>query len=692
MKPSCFPLPTRVRLTLAAIVLPFLLAFAPVALAGDAYVRVNQIGYEANGSRRAYLMSTTAETGATFKVINSRGAASFAGKIGILLGTWSHSKTVMYYVYALDFSVPAADIYTIKVSGPVAATSSSFAVDSPDVLYPGLLLNTLFFYETERDGKNYIPNALRTAPGHLKDANASVYETPPLDVNDFIDNVPPAPPLVGAKLANLDTSGGWWDAGDYMKYVETTSYTVALMEIGIRDFPNQMGANAPVNPPVPPGSVSYAGNSGTGAPSASDFTAEAQFGIDWLMKMWNDQTQTLYYQVDNSQDWNYYGEGNPSSATGNCGGTYATPYCLITEYDIWTLPQAADDFEQPGDPEPCDRLTTFFICNRPVFNLGQAGSKISPNLAGRLAADFALCYQLNRTKEPALANRCLKNAEDIFALADASFPDPAPTVNSGSCSNCLLTIVPFDGYPENVWDDDMELGAAELYFALHSAASENLSPGLAHTNPMDYLKLAAQFSRNYITKIYQQGFTDTLNLYDVSGLAHFELYRALEMAGDPQGLEVSQARILKQLLQQVGDAITQAGTDPWGYGDQWNSGDTTSHGAGLSVMASEAFYLTQDASYDRYAQRWLGNILGANAWGSSFIVGDGTTFPNCVQHQVANLAGALDGTSGEVPVLWGAASEGPANYASSGVIDGMILCPANGEDCIQEVQWKCWGI
>jgi len=34
-------------------------------------------------------------------------------------------------------------------------------------------------------------------------------------------------------------------------------------------------------------------------------------------------------QLDNSQDWDYYGEGDPSSATGDCGGTYATPYCLI---------------------------------------------------------------------------------------------------------------------------------------------------------------------------------------------------------------------------------------------------------------------------------------------------------------------------------------------------------------------------
>jgi endoglucanase len=101
-------------------------------------------------------------------------------------------------------------------------------------------------------------------------------------------------------------------------------------------------------------------------------------------------------------------------------------------------------------------------------------------------------------------------------------------------------------------------------------------------------------------------------------------------------------------------------------------------------MASEAYYMTQNNSYNVYAQRWLGNILGANAWGSSFIVGDGTTFPNCIQHQVANLAGALDGTSGGVPVLWGAASEGPASGATSGVVSGMILCPANNADPFQK--------
>ncbi len=659
----------------------------------SAYVRVNQVGYEAGKTPfRAYLMSAAAASGSTFNVINSKGVTVYTGNVGPLLGTWSHSATVAYSVYALDFDVPASqeNLYTISVSGPTTAVSPAFAVDTPDVLYPGLLLNTLFFYETERDGADFIPNALRTAPGHVNDKNARVYETPPFDGNDFIDNIPPAPPLVAAKLANIDAAGGWWDAGDYMKYVETLSYATALMEIGIRDFPGQMGARAPLYPPSPPASISYAGTSGPGAPTSSDFTGEARFGIDWLMKMWDDKTQTLYYQVDNSQDWDYYGEGDPSSATGNCGGTYVTPFCLITEYDIWTLPQAADHYRQPGDPEACDPDTTFFICYRPVFVAGLAGSPISPNLAGRLTADFALCYELIRATDTALAHACLKNAEDIFALANTTYSDPAPSGSgSGTCSDCLLTIAPFDGYPETVWEDDMELGATELYFALQAAQrgavnGQSLPAGLPQTDPMFYLRQAAQFAANYVTNIYKAGYTDTLNLYDVSGLAHFELYRALGMAGDPGGLAVSQAGIRDQLLRQVGDAIALADADAWGFGYVWSYGDTTSHGAGLAVMASEANYLTHSPDYDTYSQRWLANILGANPWGSSFIVGDGSTFPNCIQHQVANLAGALNGTSGGTPILWGAASEGPSSYASSGVLDGMILCPANGVDIFKK--------
>jgi hypothetical protein len=196
MLSSYLPSLAFLRLILLITVLPFLLANPPVARpASSAYVRVNQAGYETGSSMRAYLMSTALETGATFKIVNSGGNIATSGKVGALLGVWSHSKSLAYHVYAIDFSVPGGDVYEIKVSGPVAAAPPKFAVDCPELLYSGLLLNTLFFYETERDGKNFDPNALRTAPGHLKDANARVCNTPPLDVNDFVDNVPPVAAL-----------------------------------------------------------------------------------------------------------------------------------------------------------------------------------------------------------------------------------------------------------------------------------------------------------------------------------------------------------------------------------------------------------------------------------------------------------------------------------------------------------------
>jgi endoglucanase len=113
---------------------------------------VSQVGYEAaNAPFQAYLMSTASESGATFSVINSEGVTVYSSAVGALRGTWSNPD-VTYDVYSLSFSVPGADIYYISVSGPVAATSPKFAVDTPNVLYPALLLNTLWFYETDEDG------------------------------------------------------------------------------------------------------------------------------------------------------------------------------------------------------------------------------------------------------------------------------------------------------------------------------------------------------------------------------------------------------------------------------------------------------------------------------------------------------------------------------------------------------------
>jgi endoglucanase len=369
---------------------------------------------------------------------------------------------------------------------------------------------------------------------------------------------------------------------------------------------------------------------GATAPPGQNFTSEAAFGTNFLLHLWDDGTRTLYYQVG-------IGAGN--------GDT-------VSDHDIWRLPQVDDTYEG------CTYHFRY-ICHRPVFRAGPPGSPISPNLAGRLAADFGLCFQLDRTSDRALADRCLLDAEHIFDLADTS-PEQ------------LLTAAPYSFYPETEWRDDLELGATELYKAL---ALGGLPSGLPHTTPTYYLSAAANWANAYITG--PNDAADTLNLYDVSGIAHYELYNAISQAGNPSGLAVTQAALLADLKKQLDKAETQAASDPFGFGFPWATWDTTTHGAGLAVTAAEYDHLTGSSAYAAFGVRQLANILGANAWGVSLIVGDGSTFPDCMQHQVANLVGSLNGSP---PILAGAAVEGPNSFAAKGVVTGMVTCPAGGVD------------
>src|SRR5436853_3194602 len=106
-----------------------LVCLSALASAQSAFVRVNQVGYPSGGAKRAYLMASAAETGATFVIKNSSGSTVFGPwAIGASLGSWS---TGYHNVYALDFdSFTSAGTYSISVSGPIAASSPSFKIDT----------------------------------------------------------------------------------------------------------------------------------------------------------------------------------------------------------------------------------------------------------------------------------------------------------------------------------------------------------------------------------------------------------------------------------------------------------------------------------------------------------------------------------------------------------------------------------
>jgi hypothetical protein len=112
--------------------------------------------------------------------------------------------------------------YRIVVGGPVDAASPPFRVASRRALFGGLADDTVRFFQAQRDGA-HVPDLLDRKPSHLTDRHATVYDTP-VFTGDGGD-VPAAPlhPIGGP----VDVEGGWFDAGDFVKFTHCPQHQVA---------------------------------------------------------------------------------------------------------------------------------------------------------------------------------------------------------------------------------------------------------------------------------------------------------------------------------------------------------------------------------------------------------------------------------------------------------------------------------
>ena len=558
-----------VTLTIAVTLSSFLLHNTVTHAAGSAYVRVNQVGYSNGETKQAVLMASGTESGATFSVINtSTGKGVYKAPIGASLGSWS---STFPNTYLLDFTpVQTTGSYSIQVSGSLNASSPTFKIDTGANLYSGLLPNALFFYLAQRDGPNVNHSVMKREPSHLTDEQAFIYDTPIYKHGQIQGSLH----KIGGPL---DVSGGWFDAGDYIKFVETASYTDAIMLFADRQY-----------------SSLFDGGS-------ADFQTEGKFGLDWLQKMWDNSSQTLYYQVG-------IGDGNKN---------------IIADHDIWRLPQADDKLNvKPGDKE-------YYIKYRPVFRLALLARRLAPISAGRLAADFALCYQLYQKSDPSYANTCLSSAENIFALAKTS-----------QCWSIA--------HHRSLWLLSRNR-VARRYGARRNRTllcnrtrARQLAIRARHKQTRCITsKQAAHWANAYIHG--PNDGADSLNLYDVSGLAHYELYNAIVQASNPGKVEVTLSDLVNDLHNQLKSGTKQAIHPPFGLGVPYGGPDATPHALGYTLEANFYDEMTSTSTYTTFGLTERNWVLGDNAWGSSFIVGDRATFPYCMQHQVANLVGSVNG-------------------------------------------------
>ncbi|MGC0407077.1 endoglucanase [Streptomyces sp. SAI-195] len=543
---------------------------APVTL------RVNQVGYVSGEAKFAYVMGdrdTLAD--AEFEVLDERGGTAGHGVLGPSLGGWNGTYTA---VRAIDLSsLRRTGTYRLRLVGADGDPEARFRVAPARRLLDPLRADTVRFFGTQRDGEDVLADATGRVPSHLTDERARVYE--PARTGSAAEPTEAGGPV--------DVSGGWFDAGDFLKFTHTASYVVAQMLSTVRDTPSVPGLRE-----------------------------EARHGLRWLDRMWDGRTGTLYAQVG-------LGSGGEE---------------VRGDHDVWRLPEEDDRLTvRPGDPD-------YLIKYRPVFRANRPGEPISPNLAGRVSAAFALAAQTEAGDHPARAREWLDKAAAVYARADTRPEEGA-----------LVTTTPADFYQEHSWRDDLEWAAVELSRGAHA---------LGDARGPRWSDEAAAWARAALRE--ERG--GVLGPADVSAMAHADVLTSAEPdAGLATALEA-------ELRRQVETGRRRAAGDPFRSGVVPRDFDAVPHTFGLLATAELYARVTGDHRYDDFAARQRAWVFGANAWGTSFMVGAGDLYPHCLQHQVANLAMSRTGRG---DILRGAVVNGPNDadlLKDPDTVDGARPC------------------
>lgn len=230
---------------------------APVRKVIEARVHINQVGFLPGEPKRAVIPATGAIVGNAFTIVDddvtpqirfTGKLQSYAGPNGAKYGHYDHH----FFADFGSFQRPGR--YRLRLSD--GHLSPPFSIGSD--VYSRLVPLLLKYFDVQRCGTQ------KSAHRDSCHPDDGVISGGPRDSQP------------------IDASGGWHDAGDYMKFVETTSYATAVMLFAYdhnrRQFPEQASSSA-----------------------MPELLTYAKVGLDWLLKM-HPSPQEFYYQVGDAED------------------------------------------------------------------------------------------------------------------------------------------------------------------------------------------------------------------------------------------------------------------------------------------------------------------------------------------------------------------------------------------------------
>lgn len=209
----------------------------------DYSVKANHIGYT-NGDQKRFTLPSN--QGDCFRVINTD--TRDIVYVGALIGDFWYESTGEHNFYG-DFT-NVTDSGNYRIETQVGGTSYDFSIGSN--LFDPAFDELLRFISLQRCGSN-LDSTWADGYSHEQchDTHAIVYDS---------EN----------QAVTKDVTGGWHDAGDYGRYVQTGSKSVVDLLLAYLSYPSVFDDNS---------GIAESGN------GIADVLDEARYELEWLLKM-----------------------------------------------------------------------------------------------------------------------------------------------------------------------------------------------------------------------------------------------------------------------------------------------------------------------------------------------------------------------------------------------------------------------
>ncbi len=236
-----------------------------------AQIKLNQMGYTPNGRKTAHISGfdeqLNAQIGTPFTIRDvSNNQIVYADELTLVA---EYDAVVSgERILAADFSgLQTAGEYYLSVDAYQVDDSPSFTVN--ENIYHALIVDGVRYFYLQRSGihlEDRFAGEFAREAGHMQDAEA-VFRS--------------------GSQSPKDVSGGWYDAGDYGKYVNAGATAVSDLLWTYELFPEQFPDNH-LNIP----------ESGNGAPDLLD---ELRWELDWILKMQDPESGGFYHMVQDTE-------------------------------------------------------------------------------------------------------------------------------------------------------------------------------------------------------------------------------------------------------------------------------------------------------------------------------------------------------------------------------------------------------